>query len=112
MVNKLAKFYGKRICEIDGETYYAFPTVEQLTVPKVEEMLKANSFGYRAKYIANSAKKIADNGGTKWLEKLKELEYAEAKNMLMTLPGIGAKVFFFIRFKLFQYNFLQKTCKY
>ncbi|XP_044745866.1 N-glycosylase/DNA lyase [Coccinella septempunctata] len=92
MVNKLAKFYGDKICEINGETYYSFPDVENLTQPGVEAKLRENGFGYRAKYITKSAEMIKEKGGEMWLEKLKGMDYEEAKESLMTLTGIGAKV--------------------
>lgn len=92
MVNKLGLFYGKRICKIGNNEFYTFPDIESLTQKGVEEKLKANGFGYRAKYIHKSAQTIMENGGNVWLEKLKTMPYFEAKQNLMTLPGIGAKV--------------------
>lgn len=96
MVNKLGQFYGTKICELDGNEFYTFPNVEALADKGVEEKLKANGFGYRAKYISKSAQTIVENGGNKWLEKLKTMPYFEAKQNLMTLHGIGAKVNFYL----------------
>lgn len=92
MVNKLGQFYGTKIHEIDGNEFYTFPDVETLAQKGVEEKLKANGFGYRAKYIHKSAQTIMENGGSQWLEKLKTMPYFEAKQQLITLHGIGAKV--------------------
>lgn len=92
MVEKLALFYGEKICELNGETYYSFPSVNALSADKVEQILKNNGFGYRAKYISKSAKHINNEGGEKWIENLKQLNYDKAKECLMTLTGIGAKV--------------------
>lgn len=92
MVNKLAKLYGEKICEIGGEEFNSFPDVEALAQENVDEVLKANGFGYRAKYISKSAKIIVDNGGKDWLTKLKTMNYFDAKKNLMTLNGVGAKV--------------------
>ncbi|XP_066141693.1 N-glycosylase/DNA lyase [Euwallacea fornicatus] len=92
MVEKLAKFYGNEICEVEGRTHYSFPDVEKLAGAEVEQTLKDNGFGYRAKYISRSAKLITDGGGQKWIDELRQLEYEEAKKRLMTLTGIGAKV--------------------
>lgn len=92
MVEKLAKFYGDKICDINNEEYYAFPTVDQLNVKGVEDILRKNGFGYRAKYISKSAQMIKDEGGEKWVETLKSMQYEEAKKELMKLTGIGAKV--------------------
>ncbi|CAH0550640.1 unnamed protein product [Brassicogethes aeneus] len=92
MVEKLAKFYGKEICEYNNEMYYAFPEVENLADDSVEKKLRDNGFGYRAKYINRTAQIIVENGGKKWLEKLRNMEYIDSKKNLMTLTGIGAKV--------------------
>lgn len=92
MVDKLAIFYGNKICEIDGKEFYSFPGVEALAQPNVANKLKENGFGYRAKYINKSAQIIVENGGNEWLQKLSTLTYLEAKRNLMTLHGVGAKV--------------------
>ncbi|CAG9760750.1 unnamed protein product [Ceutorhynchus assimilis] len=92
MVEKLAEYYGEKICDINGITYYSFPDVEKLAADGVEQHLRNNGFGYRAKYISNSAKLIADGGGNKWINELQEMKYEDAKKNLMTLMGIGAKV--------------------
>lgn len=93
MVDKLALFYGSKICTLDGNTYYSFPNVEALAGKDVENELRANGFGYRAKYISKSAQYIIQEGGEKWIEKLKGMDYKTAKTTLMQLTGVGAKVF-------------------
>lgn len=92
MVEKLAIYYGEEICEVDGKIYHSFPTIDQLNVEGVEQKLKENGFGYRAKYISKTAQMIKENGGDDWVESLKKLSYADAKKELMKLTGIGAKV--------------------
>ena len=92
MVEKLARLYGEKICELDGQVYYSFPRAEALANDNVESVLKKEGFGYRAKYIHESAKLMVRKGGKRWLEDLKKLPYEEAKNKLMTLTGIGPKV--------------------
>lgn len=92
MVEKLAKYFGSEIAEVDGTTYYSFPSVNALSGDEVEEVLKKNGFGYRAKYISKSAKYIMSEGGEKWLNNLKEMEFESAKNTLMNLTGVGRKV--------------------
>ncbi|KAF5275197.1 hypothetical protein FQR65_LT04229 [Abscondita terminalis] len=92
MVEKLALFYGSKICDVNGTEYYSFPKVDDLAHPSVEEKLRNNGFGYRAKYITKAAQEIVNNGGTEWLEKLKQMDYDDAKKNLITLTGIGPKV--------------------
>jgi len=59
----------------------------------VEETLRRLGFGYRAKYIANTAKMInAMDNGEEWLMGLRGLPYEEAHSALLTLQGVGPKV--------------------
>ena len=51
MVEKLALHYGKKITEVDGIPYHAFPAVSALAGDGVEQKLRSLGFGYRAKYI-------------------------------------------------------------
>ncbi|KAK4884351.1 hypothetical protein RN001_000622 [Aquatica leii] len=92
MVEKLASFYGSKICDLNRVEYYSFPKLDDLAHPAVEEKLRTNGFGYRAKYITKAAQEIVSKGGTDWLEKLKLMDYVDAKKNLITLTGIGPKV--------------------
>lgn len=92
MVEKLCTFYGDKLAEFDGISYYDFPPVAALADPGVEEKLRQSGFGYRAKFIHQSAVKIMESGGMNWLLNLQKLPYPDAKLELMKLPGIGAKV--------------------
>jgi len=92
MVEKLCVLYGNKIADVDGTIYYDFPPLVALTDPSVEKSLRDAGFGYRAKFINQSACKIMQMGGTEWLKLLQSLSYKEAKMELMKLPGIGAKV--------------------
>lgn len=92
MVNKLCELYGDPIAEIENQKYHSFPVVESLAQSFVETELRKAGFGYRAKFIYQSACAITKFGGRVWVENLKLLPYSEAKKELMKLPGIGAKV--------------------
>ena len=92
MVDKLCTNYGTHLVDYEETQHYNFPTVEALAAPEVEAALRILGFGYRAKFIQQSAAKILDNGGREWLVNLRTLSYNDAKTALMTLPGIGAKV--------------------
>ncbi|MEW5302609.1 MAG: hypothetical protein WDW36_005377 [Sanguina aurantia] len=74
-------------------TYYAFPTLQQLT-RATEEELRAAGFGYRAKFITGSVALLSETpgGGEAWLMALRDSPYANAVEALSTLPGIGPKV--------------------
>ena len=55
-VRKISLNYGKEI-SYQGETYYAFPTPEELSVAS-EDDLRALGVGFRAKYIYETTKMI------------------------------------------------------
>ena len=76
----------------NGQLYYAFPEINSLADPSVEQELRSAGFGYRAKFIQKSAAMIESLGGQSWLQSLKLKPYTEAKAALMELPGVGAKV--------------------
>ncbi|KAG0354788.1 8-oxoguanine glycosylase ogg1 [Podila minutissima] len=74
-------------------TFYGFPTIEALAQDGVEDTLRKLGFGYRAKYIAQTAKKIqAMDNGLEWLMSLRSMSYEDAHVALLTLQGVGPKV--------------------
>ena len=92
MVEKLCQHFGTLLLTFQDVAYYNFPSIEALSGADVESKLRNLGFGYRAKFIQQSAVKILENGGRDWLFALRDVPYSEAKSALMTLPGIGAKV--------------------
>lgn len=61
---------------------------------QVENELRKESFGYRAKFIQRSAVEIKEKGGLNWFQKIQHLPYKDAHAELVTLTGIGPKVSF------------------
>jgi N-glycosylase/DNA lyase len=57
-------------------------------VPEAE--LRSCLLGFRARYIAATARFLAAHPG--WLEETETLPYAAAKERLCSLPGVGEKV--------------------
>ncbi|KAJ3160854.1 8-oxoguanine glycosylase ogg1 [Geranomyces michiganensis] len=94
MVSKLAEHYGTLAAtsEDDGHPYYNFPTIARLAQPGVEDELRKLGFGYRARYIAESARYIITNHDELWLDSLRGRDYTECREELMKLSGIGPKV--------------------
>ncbi|KAI9484198.1 MAG: DNA glycosylase [Benjaminiella poitrasii] len=96
MINKLCTRFGKKVAKFDDEEFYDFPSLEEiLLTPKLESILRELGFGYRAKYIANTAIKIKSEHpdlGEKWLQTLRQMPYLEAKSTLMEFQGVGPKV--------------------
>ncbi|KXZ55139.1 hypothetical protein GPECTOR_3g29 [Gonium pectorale] len=76
-----------------GLSYYAFPTLEQLSAA-TEEELRSAGFGYRARFIVGTAAALLakPGGGREWLLGLRQVGLEEAVAALTELPGIGPKV--------------------
>uniref|UniRef100_A0A8H7TL01 DNA-(apurinic or apyrimidinic site) lyase n=1 Tax=Bionectria ochroleuca TaxID=29856 RepID=A0A8H7TL01_BIOOC len=108
MVHKLCKHYGPLIAHIDGVPFYDFPNPDDLTGNGVESNLRELGFGYRAKYIAETARIVAQEKPSNWLETLRNPDnpgfgsqltpdasnstYKEAHEALLALKGVGPKV--------------------
>ncbi len=81
----LARAFGEAIT---GDIH-ALPTWERL-VEVDEGALRACGIGYRARHIAATANWLARRTG--WLGETEGLPYAEARERLMLLPGVGGKI--------------------
>ncbi|CCG81889.1 8-oxoguanine DNA glycosylase [Taphrina deformans PYCC 5710] len=91
MVQNLCKHYGKQIAVIDGHAYYDFPRVQDLLHNSLDQELRALGFGYRAKFIAATARQLSEKPPD-FLQSLRSKDYAEAHAELMKFMGVGAKV--------------------
>lgn len=100
--------YGPLIGHIGDEAFHDFPSPQALTGKKVEAHLRELGFGYRAKYIADTAT-IVSTKPKGWLESLTNPEnpgwgpssippqdelitYKRAHEELLLLSGVGPKV--------------------
>lgn len=80
--------------------YYSFPTIKRLSEDDVYECLRHElGFGYRAKFIVQSAELLlilSDNAGfmdpREYLLSLRKMPYDNSCSQLQKLPGIGRKV--------------------
>jgi N-glycosylase/DNA lyase len=85
MVGLLAARHGAEI----APGHFRLPTWAELAaVPEAE--LRQCLLGFRARYIAETAKFLARHPG--WLEETEALPYPAAKERLCSLPGVGEKV--------------------
>ena len=92
MMAKLCRHYGEPIGAVEGEMYHSFPRARVLADPKVEEELRQLGFGYRARYINQTAKALVEQK-EEWLQGLRsQADYLTAREALTTLPGVGPKV--------------------
>ncbi|XP_063283603.1 N-glycosylase/DNA lyase [Pelobates fuscus] len=92
MIDRVCSSLGRHLGQLDSEIYCAFPTLQALAGNDTEAKLRDLGFGYRAKFVSESAQTILSKYGPDWLERLRILPYEEAKSALCTLPGVGAKV--------------------
>lgn len=76
MMIRLCQAYGDHLgCHGDHD-HYTFPPLLRLCENGVEEKLRELGFGYRAKYISQTAQKLnRDLGGEHWLVDLRERPY-------------------------------------
>ncbi len=88
MLSNLSRKFGEPTV-LDGYTFYTFPTAEKLADTSLKELAECG-LGYRAKYISETAKKVSN--GEFDVESLKKESYEKAREMLLTLKGVGLKV--------------------
>uniref|UniRef100_A0A8C5Q7A4 N-glycosylase/DNA lyase n=1 Tax=Leptobrachium leishanense TaxID=445787 RepID=A0A8C5Q7A4_9ANUR len=92
MIDRVCTSLGTHLAHLDSEDYCSFPTLQALAATDTEAKLRDLGFGYRAKFVSESAKTILSEHGSDWLEGLRLVPYEEAKSALCALPGVGAKV--------------------
>ncbi len=90
MIERLCERYGEPVAQDGAMTYYAFPSAERIAGADEAE-LRALGFGYRAKHLIEAAQALQARGQG-WLDSLRQQPYWDAKQELMQLPGVGAKV--------------------
>ncbi|XP_018431607.1 PREDICTED: N-glycosylase/DNA lyase [Nanorana parkeri] len=92
MIERVCSTLGRRLCRLDSVDYFSFPSLQALAADNTEAKLRNLGFGYRAKFVSESARTILHKHGPDWLESLRHVSYEEAKRALSALPGVGAKV--------------------
>jgi N-glycosylase/DNA lyase len=75
--------------EVAGETYHAYPTPEQVAASS-EEALRDLGLGYRAPYVLETARMVAD--GEADPADARDLPYEDARDYLTRFVGVGDKV--------------------
>lgn len=100
-LEKVAATFGSSI-EFDGFTTFSFPQPKQIND---FSRLSKCGLGYRAKYLFETAKIFSDSSSDYSPQQLRKLNYYEAKNRIMELPGVGSKVADCVL--LFSYGFFE-----
>ncbi|KAK5171934.1 8-oxoguanine glycosylase ogg1 [Saxophila tyrrhenica] len=112
MIHKLCVNYGPLLGHLDGEAYHDFPPPQALAGKDVESNLRSLGFGYRAKYLHQTAQMVSSKPDG-WLDSLRNPEspilgaktasagewspsgregYRAAHAELLALQGVGPKV--------------------
>lgn len=112
MMHKLCVHYGPLLGHMDGEAYHDFPEPDALAQEDVEANLRGLGFGYRARYLYQTACMIVEKPDG-WLDGLRNPEspvlgrkpkdggewqpsgregYRKAHEELIALQGVGPKV--------------------
>ncbi|MFB6151377.1 MAG: DNA-3-methyladenine glycosylase [Haloarculaceae archaeon] len=88
MQRELRRAFGSPV-EFDGETYYTYPTPEQLA-DATESQLRELGLGYRAPYVRETARMVAE--GEADPTDAEGLDYEAARESLTRFVGVGDKV--------------------
>ena len=83
-IHLLSEFFGE-IKEILGETVFLFPKPKKLC--DYDKIREAKT-GFRAKYIC----KINEIVDERYIQNIKKMNYEQAKEKLIELPGVGIKI--------------------
>jgi len=87
--------------EPELESFHPFPPPSRLSTPDIAATLRSLGFGYRADFIQKTAKMLVDahsvsvkgkEGPEKWLDTLRGMSTADAREELLKLMGVGRKV--------------------
>lgn len=87
-IRMISERWGKAV-EYNGKVYYTFPDPCSLSGASLEELEECGT-GFRAGYIKRTAELILN--GYIDLYNLRDIGYAEAREELIKLPGVGPKV--------------------
>lgn len=85
IVSRLCEGFGERL----GESDFSFPSYDKLYDKTVDDLAPLRA-GFRAKYILDAAQKV--RSGEVRLYEASEMPIEEARQELMIIKGVGAKV--------------------
>lgn len=88
-IETICTSYGEEKYSSQGICYHAFPTPDRLACA-TEEELRSLGLGYRSRYLVNTSASVA--AGDCDLDKIRQMEYPQAREELMKLSGVGGKV--------------------
>lgn len=87
-LEKISIKFGKKI-QFDNKEFYMFPEPKKIANVTIQEIQNCG-VGYRAKFIIDAAKMVESRQID--FDQLKKSNYQNAKEIILTVPGIGDKV--------------------
>ena len=87
-LEKISIKFGKKI-RFDNKEFYMFPEPKKIANATIQEIQNCG-VGYRAKFIIDAAKMVESKQID--FDQLKKSNYQNAKETILTVPGIGNKV--------------------
>ena len=87
-LEKISIKFGKKI-QFDNKEFYMFPEPKKIANATIQEIQNCG-VGYRAKFITDAAKMVESRQID--FDQLKKSNYQNAKETILTVPGIGNKV--------------------
>ncbi|KKR06478.1 MAG: 8-oxoguanine DNA glycosylase [candidate division WS6 bacterium GW2011_GWF2_39_15] len=85
-IRNLREMYGEEI-SVNGKTVKLFPKLESISVTSKEKLL-SSGVGFRAGYILEAANRFVKRD----FENIENMDYEQAKELLIANKGIGDKV--------------------
>ena len=89
-IEKISEMYGDYLGEDEKRKYYSFPSPDQLSLAKPEDLREFARVGFRDKRIVEASKLIASCQVD--ISKIEDMDLEEARKELQILPGVGPKV--------------------
>jgi N-glycosylase/DNA lyase len=90
-VESLCEHFGERIGHANGRDFFDFPSIDALASLSEADLAPCR-LGYRARYLCETSRRVAESGGEAWLNALRTATPAEATAALTKLCGVGEKV--------------------
>ncbi|MCI5643859.1 MAG: 8-oxoguanine DNA glycosylase [Peptoniphilus sp.] len=89
-IEKISEMYGKFLGEDENRKYFSFPSAEELSKAKPEDLREFARVGFRDKRIVETSNLI--NSGIVSIDEIEKMNLEDARAALQVLPGVGPKV--------------------
>lgn len=89
-IEKISEMYGKFLGEDENRKYFSFPSAEELSKAKPEDLREFARVGFRDERIVKTANLI--NSGIVSIDEIEKMNLEDARTALQVLPGVGPKV--------------------